>query len=202
MRHRLYIDETGTDDLTHAANPAHKYLSLTGVIIHLDHVEAQATPNMNAIKERFFPLSAFDPDDRLGPVIFHRKEIIGRKGRFGALNDPTIQSAFNTDILRYLAATDYKVITVVLNKEAMLRQQHWREKHPYHYCMQILVEKYALWLQRCGSKGDVMAEERKGKKDQALIQAFVDVCRDGTRYATNTLIQSRLTAKTLKMRAK
>lgn len=202
MRHRIYIDETGTDDLTHAANPEHRYLSLTGVIIHLDHVEKQATPDMNAIKERYFPLTATDPDDRREPVVFHRKEMVNKKGAFRVLQAPAVSSAFDSDLLRYLIAADYKVITVVLDKKAMLQQQHWREKHPYHYCMQILVEKYALWLQRHNSKGDVMAEERKGKKDQALIQAFDDVCRVGTRYAPSGLIQSRLMAKTLKMRAK
>ena len=79
---RLYLDEVGNDDLSHASLDEHRYLSLTGVAIRHDHVRDQATPNLDRIKREIF---SHDPDD---PIILHRKDIINRRGPFGCLNDP------------------------------------------------------------------------------------------------------------------
>jgi hypothetical protein len=40
MKYRIYIDEVGNPDLASSDNPNHRFLSLTGVILELGHVEA------------------------------------------------------------------------------------------------------------------------------------------------------------------
>ncbi len=69
MKYRLYIDEVGNPDLESSENPNHRFLSLTGVILDLSHVQNLVYPQMEALKAKYF-LS--HPDD---PVIFHRKEM-------------------------------------------------------------------------------------------------------------------------------
>jgi hypothetical protein len=101
-----------------------------------------------------------------------------------------------------LGNVDFKVSTVILDKEAMLRKTYWQNKNPYHYCMEILLEKFVLWLDANGGYGDIMPEKRQGKKDGLLEQAFKGIYGNGTRYLNATLIQKRLDAKTLKFREK
>lgn len=83
----------------------------------------------------------------------------------------------------------------------MLRQQHWRKTHPYHYLMEILVEKYVQFLIRKSSIGDIMPESRKGK-DAALQAAYDSVRANGCDFATRMQIASVLRGPKLKFREK
>lgn len=73
MKYRIYIDEVGNPDLESSDNPNHRFLSLTGVIIELGHVETTVFPQMEALKTRHF---RSHPDD---PIILHRKEMVNHK---------------------------------------------------------------------------------------------------------------------------
>ena len=140
-----------------------------------------------------------DPDH---PVILHRKEIINKKGVFGVLRDPAICQIFDDRLIQFLTDTDYAVITAVIDKKAMMAKEYWSQKHPYHYLMEILVEKYTQWLERKSSTGDIMPEMRRGKKDQALQRAFFTVRTFGTYFVKPDRIAARLPAKHLKFRSK
>ena len=90
----------------------------------------------------------------------------------------------------------------MIDKRAMQRKESWRIKHPYHYAMSVLVEKYALFLGLRGGHGDIMPESRGKKKDDALQAAFDNVRQAGTYYVARGVVQERLPAKTLKFRSK
>ena len=68
------------------------------------------------------------------------------------------------------------------DKLGMMNQPRWRNQHPYHFLMEILVEKYAQFLERQNDTGDIMPEGRKGKKDTALQKSFENVLKKGTYY--------------------
>lgn len=46
MKYRMYVDEVGNSDIEGSDNPNQRYLSLTGVICELPHVEASIYPVM------------------------------------------------------------------------------------------------------------------------------------------------------------
>lgn len=79
--YRIYIDEVGTHDLTHADDPNQRFLSLTGVVLESDYTIRVLLPEMDQIKRDFFQ---HDPDE---PVIFHRKELVNKRTPFHPLND-------------------------------------------------------------------------------------------------------------------
>jgi hypothetical protein len=128
--YRLYVDEVGTDGLTHLDKDKHRYLSLSGVAMKLDHAADVLTVNMNWIKSHIFH---HDPDT---PLILHRKEIMGLKGPYQILRDKDVCARFDKAILRLFETTEYTLVTALIDKE-----QHWAKTHPYHYLMEILVEK-------------------------------------------------------------
>ena len=68
--------------------------------------------------------------------------------------------------------------------------------------MEILVEKYAQWLERKQGYGDIMPEKRRGPKDAALQSAFEAVRQNGTRFIPAARIQARIRATKLKFRDK
>src|ERR1700690_1234317 len=106
MKYRIYINENGNSDLGSSDNPNHRFLSLSGIIVELDHIEKVIYPELEALKTKYFHSH---PDD---PIVFHRAEMVNAKSPFDALKDGAIQQAFDADLLTHLASWDYKIISV------------------------------------------------------------------------------------------
>jgi hypothetical protein len=161
-KYRMYVDEVGNADLLSSDNPNHRFLSLTGVILKLAYVESTVHPQMEALKTAYF---SSHPDD---PVILHRKELVNRRRPFEALRDPAVNQAFDADLLRYLRAWDYTVISVCLDKQSHRDKYTVWQYDPYHYCLAVLLERFVYFVNRRSVQGDVIAESRGGKEDRRL----------------------------------
>jgi hypothetical protein len=194
--YRLYVDEVGTDDMNDLKNDDHRYLSLTGVAMKIEVARDDLTPKFDWVKKTVFD---HDPDN---PVIFHRKKIVHRKAEFGVLNDKNKADLFDRAMLRIYKQCDYAVITALIDKLDASGKEKWREKHPYHYLMQILVEKFARFLDRNNDFGEVMPEGRKGIKDARLQEAYDAVRKNGNFYFPPEKICYRIPSKQLKFRYK
>ncbi|NLE39464.1 MAG: DUF3800 domain-containing protein [Pirellulaceae bacterium] len=196
MKYRIYVDEVGNPDLESSDDPNHRFLSLTGVILELSHVETVVHPQMEEIKARFF---RSHPDD---PVIFHRKEMLNARPPFEALKDEVCRQQFDAELLKLLATWDYTVITVCLDKKRHKENYTTWRYDPYHYCLAVLLERFAYFLGRHGSRGDVMAESRGGKEDMRLKKSFTRLWEQGTQYVEPTQFQERFTSRQLKIKTK
>lgn len=196
MKHRLYVDETGNSDMGASVDPNHRYLSLTGVIVALDHIQNVIHPEMERLKQSYFHSH---PDD---PIVFHRRELVRREPPFHALRDQTIEQSFNTELLACLERWNYHVVTVTIDKlEHSTRYSIWKY-HPYHYCLHVMLERYVMFLETIGVEGDVMGESRGGKEDITLKKSFTNIYEQGTDYLASERIQSVLTSKDIKLKTK
>ncbi|MEW6674363.1 MAG: DUF3800 domain-containing protein, partial [Thermodesulfobacteriota bacterium] len=129
---RMYIDEVGNPDIGHSDSPNHRFLSLTGVIIHLDYVKDVLHPEMEALKVKHF---GAHPDD---PVIFHRKELLNAKPPFHCLKDLKTRGIFDAELPGYLKEWKYTVMTVCLDKKKHRDTYSVWRYDPYHYCLAVL----------------------------------------------------------------
>lgn len=197
MKYRLYIDEVGNADLgASVQNPNHRYLRLTGIIMELDYVNDTAFPAIEELKRRYFGSHADEP------IILHRKELVNKKPPFHALRDPEMERRFNGDLMTLLGTLDYVVVTAVIDKfEHQERYTVWRHD-PYHYCLEVLVERYVGWLERQDATGDVMAESRGGGEDRRLKRAFTTLFEEGSAYIESAKFAERLTSRQLKLKVK
>ena len=165
-KYRIYVDEVGNPDLKSSNLKDHRFLCLTGVIIDISHVNEIIQNDLTKIKNCFFKS---DPDD---PIILHRKEIIYKKGPFSVLKDPDTENRFNDQLLFLLDKWDYTVIAVVIDKlEHNQRYSTWKYD-PYHYCQEILIERFRLFLNIKKAVGDIMFESRGSKEDMRLKKSF------------------------------
>jgi hypothetical protein len=103
-KYRIYIDEVGNNDLKSSDDPNHRYLSLTGLIFDLNYVKNVVHPQLEALKQKYFP---HHPDE---PIILHRKELVNKKYPFKSLKDKTIEENFNSDLLKLLDELDYLIV--------------------------------------------------------------------------------------------
>jgi hypothetical protein len=166
-RYRLYIDEAGDHVYSQDENnAATRYLGITGVLFENELYKNFVHPNFLAFKERHFP---HHPDE---PVIFHRKELINKSGPFRPILDSNREMIFNDDLLQTLNAYDFKLFTIVIDKNAHLTKYKDSAVHPYHYAVHILLERYADFLKDSRALGDVMIESRGGREDMQLKEAY------------------------------
>jgi len=194
--YRIYIDEVGNHDLTHADDPNQRYLSLTGIILESEYALHVLQPEMDEIKRMFFQQ---DPDV---PVIFHRKEMVNKRPPFQSLLNLSIEEKFNIAILTALARWEYRVISIVIDKKAHRDQYQIWHYHPYHYCLSVLLERFLLFLHYNNHRGDVMVEKRGGKEDDKLQASYTRLYEQGTDHIPAERWQERLTSKEIKFRLK
>ncbi|MGH7055777.1 MAG: DUF3800 domain-containing protein [Stellaceae bacterium] len=195
--YRLYIDETGNADLKASQrDPNHRFLSLSGVAMSLDYARRVAYPKLEDIKAEFFQSH---PDH---PIVLHRKDLIQKNHPFHALRDPETDTRFGNVIFSYLRTTEFKAITVVIDKQEHLNRYKVWQYDPYHYCLEILVERYFFFLRDNSAVGDVMAEVRGGKPDRKLEKLYHHFFTNGTSYLRASVLQRYLSSKDLKMRPK
>jgi len=196
MKYRVYIDETGNSDLESSDNPNHRFLSLTGVIISLDHVRDRIYPDLEDLKAKYF---RSHPDD---PVILHRKEVMNKRIPFDCLKDEAKCREFDSEILWLAESWDYKVISVCIDKKRHKEMYKVWRYDPYHYCLAVLLERSMFYLERQRVMGDVMAESRGGKEDKRLKASFERLVEKGTDYISPERFQAVLTSKQLKVKPK
>jgi hypothetical protein len=196
MKYRIYIDEVGNPDLESSSNPNHRFLSLTGVIIELGHVEKTIYPQMETLKARYFDSH---PDD---PVVFHRKEMVNCRPPFESLRDDEVRERFDSELLALMRLWEYRVISVCLDKKKHKDTYTTWRYDPYHYCLAVLLERFVIFLSRRRSTGDVMAESRGGKEDNRLKGSFTGLWENGTDYLSAEDFQKRLTSRELKIKPK
>ena len=196
MKHRIYIDEVGNNDIGSSSIPNHRFLCLTGVVFDLEYVKTVLTPDVESLKSKYFNSH---PDE---PVIFHRKEMINKKYPFKMLANPDVEKQFNEDFLVLLKKWKFRTITVLIDKlEHQNRYETWRYD-PYHYCMSILFERYHLRLKEIGLTGDMMFESRGGKEDIRLKDSYRNIFANGTDWIKPEDIDDTITSKELKIKSK
>lgn len=195
MALRLYIDEVGNHDWKNSDDPNNRYLSLTGVLLSLDHVKDVIHPEMEAIKNEFF---RNHPD---APIILHRKDIMNADPPFHPLQNTETREAFNAAILTALSKWRYRVFTVCLDKQKH-KEGYVHKWHPYHYCFEVLVERYVWYLYNKGLRGDVMIEARYKQADRALEACYTDLFDKGTGYIPVERMQRVLTSRQVKVKPK
>jgi hypothetical protein len=195
--YRLYVDEHGTDDVSSVEGDNERYLSLTGVAMKVETARDVLTPAFDKIKADIFD---DDPDE---PIIFHRKKIVKGNGPFGILDKKAgLRSAFDERVFETKSNTDYTVITALIDKKAMLKKSNWINKQPYHYLMEVLIEKYVLFLARMDNIGDIMPEARLGKSDERLQAAYLQVRGSGSAYVSSAQMREKIPSSHLKFRLK
>jgi len=195
-KYRIYIDEVGNSDLESSDNPIHRFLSLTGVILDLAHVKATIHPQMEDLKSKYFNSH---PDD---PVILHRKEILNARNAFQVLWGQHVRNRFDAELLTLFRTWEFTVISVCLDKKKHKEMYSTWRYDPYHYCLAILLERYAMFLQRKDACGDALAESRGGKSDRRLKDSFSRLWNQGTEYIPADVFQKVLTSKQLKVKPK
>lgn len=196
--YRLYVDEVGDASFRNCHTTARRFLSLTGVALHLAAAAETVAPDLERLKRDHF---GAHPDDERR-LVLHRRDILNRNGPFGVLLQPERAAAFDAALFEAFERWPYTVFTVVLDKHA------FRERHPtdrpeaYAHALEAVVGCYAAWLAERAARGDVMVESRAGKDDRRLKDAYTELLTTGGPDVDLPCLLESLTSRQLKVRNK
>lgn len=194
-KYRLYIDESGTHNYSKSNEIKERYLCLNGIIISAKH-------NQDVFDKKWEDLRNIFTEDPDYPAIFHLTDVMNKIGVFGKLEDADIQEDFNQKYLEILEDCEFVVCSVVIDKKEHLKKYGQTAMHPYHYCINVLLERYVQFLIQNNGYGDVVAEVRGKKEDKKLKAEFEHFYNNGTYYLKSEVIQAKLTSKKLKLETK
>jgi len=192
VRYRLYIDESGDHVYNLLDQADHRYLALLGVWFRQQEDYLPFAEKMSQFKDSIFGPR---PDK---PVVFHRSDILNKKGPFGILQDPVKQADFDRGLLRLIEETQFTLIVVAIDKKEHLEKYVYPE-HPYHYCLQAILDRYSGYLNGKNAVGDVCAEARGAADDRQLQAAYRKVYEAGTHMFDWRHHQRALTSKEIKI---
>jgi hypothetical protein len=157
----MFLDESGNHDLNRI-NPVYPVFALGGVIVDRAHLRNTIEPEMRDFKLRYF-----GRDD----VILHTVEMASGRGTYGFLANPAKRSAFYAEINDLLRQWDYKVVVCVFELNRFVTQ-YSQPEDPYHYGLEILIERFCKELGSDEDAGIINAECRNPGLDRALLQAW------------------------------
>ncbi|MFN2384224.1 MAG: DUF3800 domain-containing protein [Gemmatimonadota bacterium] len=193
---RLYLDESGDHHRVHETDIAARYLGLVGVIVEETHYRELAD-RLEDLKRQHFPLH--HPDN---PVVLHRREVMDATGPFFPLQDTDRRQAFNKELLELVRASEFVAVAVVIDKYSHQSKEYRAQKHPYHYCLQAMMERYCGLLRYRGCQGDIIAEARGARENRELNNAFREVRTEGTRYLPSAIACETLLCENIRIEPK
>jgi hypothetical protein len=184
-RSYLFIDESG--DVAGSPDDAfRRYLCLCGCIIHHANHEARVKPEFERLKLDHLPRH------KKVPVFLHRRDICQRRGPFEVLKDRGRCAAFNEALLELFRSLPYRVVVIVIDKEAETLKRSRNFSDPYHYAFALMLERFVGYLRFHRRVGNVVLEARGPDEDRKIEAAHRNIYERGTAYHTPTFFQTRL----------
>ncbi len=137
------------------------------------------------------------------PVILHRREMVRGEPPFQVLkNDPFLAMEFERRWMELIVSSQFLTIGGAIDKDAHKKKYVVWQHDPYHYCLELLVERFVKWLSRHNFVGDVVIEARSKYADKRLKRAYHRVYQNGNNAITAEQAQNRLISGELKFHSK
>jgi hypothetical protein len=186
----LFLDETGDHTMGVSDDIGKRYLGIAGPIV--------ATVNLGVLDAAISRLKKNHlPVDGATPVL-HRKEIMQCRGPFSCLEDEQARSGFDTELVSLVSTVPYRLLAVTIDKTQHGTKTYRSLKHPYHYCLHALMERFCGFLDRLGKTGHVMAEARGKVEDHQLRASYREIYECGTSYLSVQIVQKTWYLRILK----
>lgn len=191
-RYRLYIDETGTQTLK--AAHADRFLCLAGIIMRQDVHDGPFTLRLNELKASFFGVTPPGV-----PLILHRRDMVRGEPPFELLtSDAKFQASFEEAWLDLVGNSSYLALAGAIDKVAHRDKYKVWQFDPYHYCLEVLVERFVKWLDRHKFVGDVLVESRGKWADKRLKKAYSHFYQSGNGAVSAAKAQRVLLSREIK----
>lgn len=185
----LFLDESGDHDLVNI-DPQYPIFVLAGCIMDSEYEEKVLVPALKQFKKDLFGNS---------DIILHLADYTRNKACFGNLCNKDFREKFYVSLNKILKDTDLTLLACVVDKREHIK--HYKNAmDPYLLSLEVVLERYIMFLKRNKEKGVVIAESRSHQLDNQLNLAFLDIKISGTRFLrprdiVDTIVDFRIKKK-------
>ncbi len=185
----LFLDESGDHDLINI-DPEYPVFVLAGCVMDIDYEGKVLTLALNQFKKELFGNS---------DIVLHLADYTRNKACFGNLCDKAFRERFYAGLNKIIKDADFTLIACIVDKEEHIK--HYKNAiDPYLLSLEIVLERYVMFLKRNKEKGVVIAESRGTQLDNQLNLAFLDLKISGTRFLrpvdiVDTIVDFRIKKK-------
>lgn len=167
----LFLDESGDHDLINI-DLEYSIFVLAGCIMDSQYEEKVFTPALNNFKENFFGNKK---------IVLHLAEYTRDGKGYEKLRDKELRGKFYEGLNTIIKEAEFCLAACIVDKNEHIK--HYKNAlDPYLLSLEVIVERFVMFLTETGEKGLIIAESRGQQLDNQLNLAFLDLKISGTRF--------------------
>jgi len=182
----LYLDESGDHNLI-KIDKQYPIFVLGGVIIDEDYLPV-LNQKVNNFKEKLFGTN---------DIILHTADISRNKNGFSRLKDIKFRNTFFNELNILMQELEYSIVACVIKKDEHIKKYADSAIDPYILSLNIIVEKFCLYLRHTKQIGSIIAEKRDRTLDNELELAWLSLKIKGTKHLKGSEIDKNIDGLTL-----
>lgn len=169
----LSIDENGTPNLNNITED-NKWFTLTGILLDKEQF-VSLRDEISRVKFKYWKDGLF----KKKRIVFHSREI---RKKIGPFNPKIVKlEELTSDLHLSMKNLEYQVFTSSIDK--LEHTSRYLYPYPvYDFCLEFVLERYAMYLENYGKKGIIVMESRGRRENKALLSSAVRILENGNRY--------------------
>ena len=184
----LFLDEAGDHNLL-IVDKDYPIFVLGGCIIDEKEHEQKAEPLISEFKKKLFGT------DKL---ILHFRDYARSINGFEKMRLKNFRHQFYSELKEILHKIEFSLIACLIDKKSHLHRYDLRAVDPYLLSLEVLVEKFTIYLRENHDKGIIIAESRSPQLDNELNLSFLGLKINGTRFTKAKEITERISNFTIR----
>ena len=188
----LFLDEAGDHNLL-VVDKDYPVFVLGGCIIDEKEHEQKAKPLISEFKKKLFGT------DKL---ILHFRDYARSINGFEKMRLNDFRYQFYSELTEILRKIDFSLVACLIDKKNHLHRYDLRAVDPYLLSLEVLVEKFTIYLRENNDSGIIIAESRNPQLDNELNLSFLGLKINGTRFIKAKEIAERISNLAIRKKKK
>lgn len=177
----LYLDESGDHNLI-KIDKQYPIFVLGGVIFDEEYI-----PTLNKLVDEF-KTKLFGRTN----IILHTADISRNKNGFERLKETEFRNLFYTELNTLMEKLEYNIVACAILKEEHYKKYGDSAIDPYLLSLNVIVEKYCLYLRHHNEQGSIIAEKRDRTLDHELELSWLNLKIRGTKHLKGSEIENNI----------
>jgi hypothetical protein len=184
----LFLDESGDHSLA-VIDPQYPLFILGGIIVEVAYAKGEMTERLNSFKSELLG------NEKL---ILHTADMVRNRNGFEGLANPSFRAHFYDRLNGLLEGLRYQIVACAIRKDAYLERYGLAAIDPYHFGLEVLVERFCYAVGQQVGEGVIVAEKRNRFLDRQLRLAWLTLKSGGTRYVQAVQVATRMKGMALR----
>lgn len=180
---KLFLDESGDHNLI-KIDMQYPIFVLGGVIID-DSYMPILNEKVDNFKDKLFGTK---------DIILHTADISRNKNGFENLKDTPFRTRFFEELNILMSELEYSIVACVIKKDEHIKQYSETALDPYILSLNVIIEKFCLYLKSNKEQGTIVAEKRDRTLDHELELSWLDLKIRGTKHLKGSVIEDTITS--------